>query len=165
MKLVLPPLSLVRSPVRPLVIACPMDLVIYKLPCVNAAVCEDQLAFTILLAVSVFTVVFGSIVPLFDTLSIRFVVLPLTSVRLTVLIVVNTISIGFIVIKFAFEDVTIGMFKFSLALYNPIVPLSFILGAIEALLFAKAVPFAVLLFAFVVFFGVKGENLAAFGAL
>ena len=81
-------------------------------------------------SVEVVSFVLGAIWPLFDSLSVLLILVPLTNVGGTICVLVGAVAVSFVVQPLALVNVSVGMDQGSVAVRLVSLPLAIILGSV-----------------------------------
>ena len=103
------PLTVVDAAVCPCVFTKAVQVVLEEFAFVAALVSPDELSFSRLFAIFVFTGIHGSIRPFLNALTVLLVKPPLTLVPIAVVVLIDPVSVGFVVFPHALVHITFGM--------------------------------------------------------
>ena len=133
---VLNPFSSVLLAVRPDVVPHSFDQVLSKVANIDRSICKNQFSKPVLSAITILSLIVGTIRPCLNTMSVLIVVLPLADVFLPTNVNKYPLTICNVVFPLSLIDVSICMYKLSLAANHSVFPVAFIHGAVFPSLFS-----------------------------
>ena len=118
------PLAVVNAPVSPRVLADPVQVVVDELALKTTLVGPDELALATLFALFVFSCVHRAIRPLFDSLPVLLVVLPLSLVPVPVEMLVDAVPVRLVILPHALVHVSFGVDEAAVTILATVPPVS-----------------------------------------
>lgn len=139
MHLVDDPCALVQPSIGPRVGTKPVDIILFEFTVVCASICPVEIAVSLLLSVIISPLVAGVVRPDFFALPMLFIFEPVTFVPGSIRMLVSTLSVRFVVLPLPVVNISIGMDQSPAAIGLFSSPVSFIHRAIYPHLYPPSV--------------------------
>lgn len=137
---VINPISLEDTAVGPDVLANTVNIVLLEIAIVSALIAPNELSFAMFHTFHVFSRVLSAVRPLFDSLSMLLVVEPLALVPASIIVGVNSETIGLVFVPGAFVNIALSMDQTSISAGHAVFPKSIIPGSVGPNLYSTSIP-------------------------